>query len=199
MHSIQEALNDAKRDEAANVDIGKLLAMLRVPLLDTLALPQACVKLDYAYAIHDLLLPSPASLATRIAASIPNEGPDIITVVSMASRMAGRIAAGAGGARASGTGWSHADRDRSKAHVNITGAFLLHTFITRNRRAELRGRGIDGREREDVQEEYAPIVQEMFDSTVCERELHIGKNRDDAYTVHAIDIWYNLYLDNVSG
>lgn len=33
----------------------------------------------------------------------------------------------------------------------------------------------------------------MSDSTTCEREVCISENGDDADTVDAIDMWYNLY------
>lgn len=191
MHPVQEALNDAKRDEAADVDVGEFLAVLRIPLLDALALSQTRVELDNAYPVHDLPL-----AARRLAGAVPDKRPDVVAVVSMASgRIAGHVTAKAGDARGSGTGWGHGDRTRGKAHVNVTGAFPLHAFIACNCRAELRGGGIDGGEGENVQEEDASVVQEMLDRTVCKRELDVCENRDDADAVHTINIWDDLDAD----
>jgi hypothetical protein len=44
MDSVQEAFDNAEGDKAADVDVCKQAAVLRVPLLDALALFEACVE-----------------------------------------------------------------------------------------------------------------------------------------------------------
>jgi hypothetical protein len=39
----------------------------------------------------------------------------------------------------------------------------------------------------------------MADGTTCEREVCISEDRDDADTVDAIYVWYNLYKGLVEG
>lgn len=51
MNAVQESLDHAEGDEAADVDVGQFAAVLRVPLFDALALFQACVELDDAHAV----------------------------------------------------------------------------------------------------------------------------------------------------
>ena len=55
MHAVQKALDDAEGDEAADVDVGEVSAVLGVPLFDALALFEAGVEFDDGYAVDDLV------------------------------------------------------------------------------------------------------------------------------------------------
>ena len=55
MHAVQKALDDAEGDEAADVDVGEVSAVLGVPLFDALALFEAGVELDDGYTVDDLV------------------------------------------------------------------------------------------------------------------------------------------------
>jgi len=48
VYSVQESLDDAECDEAADVDVGELTAVLEIPLFNALALFQAAVELHDA-------------------------------------------------------------------------------------------------------------------------------------------------------
>lgn len=55
MHAVEKALDDAEGDEAADVDVGEVSAVLGVPLFDALALFEAGVEFDDGYAVDDLV------------------------------------------------------------------------------------------------------------------------------------------------
>ena len=55
MHAVQKALDDAEGDEATDVDVGEVSAVLGVPLFDALALFEAGVEFDDGYAVDDLV------------------------------------------------------------------------------------------------------------------------------------------------
>ena len=54
VHTVDEALDDAEGDEAADVDVGELSAVLEVPLFDALALFQAGVEFNDADPVDEL-------------------------------------------------------------------------------------------------------------------------------------------------
>lgn len=162
--------------------------MLRVPLLDALALFQARVQFHDSDAVDNL-----PAFATVLVARVADERPDIVSVVPVAANVA---AAGRGFAAGAGcTGacvWSrrrrYGDWSRGEAGVDVAGTFSLHFFVGCDCGTELCGRRVDGREGEYVQEKDTAVVEEMSDSAAGKGEFRIGEDRDYAHAVHAVDI-----------
>lgn len=180
VHTVQEALDYAEGDEAADVDVGELAAVMAIPLFDGLALFEARVEFDDADAVDNLLFFYCGGCVVCVvgftgdvlAYGRPDvvwvewkAGPEAVTSstsndtttrdCARATWSRGNLAPGTRPRDSrclSRSSGGGIRQLRRKECIHVAGAFALHILIGGNGRAKLGGWGVDSRKGEDVEE-----------------------------------------------
>lgn len=158
VHAVEETLDHAKGDEAAHVDAREGGGVGDAEALDALALLEVGVELDQVD---------------------PAEG-------------RGHGGGGGGGGVSRGGGGEKATTAATvvigiRWQGDVAGAFGLHFFVF-DQVGQLGGRGVDGGEAEDVEEEDAVVVEQVRDGFAHEFVVGVGEEGDLAHAVDAVDV-----------
>lgn len=108
--------------------------------------------------------------------------------VDPAEGRAGRGVSGGGGEKkAAAAAAAAAVMVEIRWQGDVAGAFGLHFFVF-DQVGQLGGRGVDGGEAEDVEEEDAVVVEQVRDGFAHELVVGVGEEGDLAHAVDAVDV-----------